>query len=58
MESLMDYALNEMDPKHGTHIFIGDLKTTSENDDWSFELRKEGSDISINQVNDDVLSQT
>ena len=26
MEDLMDYALNEMDQKHGTHIFIGDLK--------------------------------
>ena len=51
----MDYALNEMDAKHGTHIFIGDLKT--ENDE-SFELRKEDSDICFNSKQLDILSQT
>ena len=45
MEGLMDYALNEMDQKHGTHIFIGDVKLNVE--------RLQG-DIRINKLSEDV----
>ena len=49
IEGLMDYALNEMDQKHGTHVYISDLKKTSRQD--SFELRGLDSDICISHPN-------
>ena len=51
MEGLMDYALNDMDQKHGTHIYISDLKQTSGED--CFELKNQDSDICLNHLNSD-----